>query len=223
MTDFCYDIDTPQTSIHPKLDVIIERHMHQPFLAPIATHNHQAFLQLKNIIGRTPNKPIILDSGCGRAMSTQHLAKTYSDCWVIGADKSFDRLSHQHTLNPHGVFTDDNMILIRIDLIALFQLIKQHQWQIHKHYLLYPNPWPKPKQLQRRFHAHPIFPTLLAISKHIELRSNWKIYLEEFRAGCLKCNRAAREVRAFSPKKAITAFEKKYLDHQQSIYQLLID
>jgi tRNA G46 methylase TrmB len=61
-----------------------------------------------------------------------------------------------------------NAILLRAELSDLFTLISsKSDWIIHSHYLLYPNPYPKSKHLQRRWHGHPIFPVILALGKHL--------------------------------------------------------
>ena len=49
-----------------------------------------------------------------------------------------------------------------------------------KHYILYPNPWPKAKHVQRRWHGSAVFPQIIAVGQEIILRSNWLLYLEEF-------------------------------------------
>jgi len=57
-----------------------------------------------------------------------------------------------------------NAILLRAELSDLFTLISsKSDWIVHSHYLLYPNPYPKSKHLQRRWHGHPIFPVILAL------------------------------------------------------------
>ena len=207
---------TDQVAPHADLVKVVQHHQQNPWRKPCPQHTQVAFEQFLARYQSQP-RPLILDSFCGTGMSTALLAKKHPDKWVVGIDQSAHRLAR----HPHSVA--ENCLLLRAEAEPFWQCLTEAEIPLYAHWLLYPNPWPKPKQLQRRFHAHPIFPTLLAISKHIELRSNWKIYLDEFRAGCLKDNRAVSVVREFLPKKAITAFEKKYLDHKQKIYQLLID
>ena len=52
---------------------------------------------------------------------------------------------------------------------------------IEKHFLLYPNPYPKKKRFQNRWYAHPSFPLLRKLgANEIVVRSNWEAYLKDF-------------------------------------------
>lgn len=87
-----------------------------------------------------------------------------------------------------------NVLLLRADLVDFWHLcLSSPEWQqkvqIIRHYLLYPNPYPKNSRLKSRFYAHPAFPLLMfTLMMHEEgmcdpqmiIRSNWKGYLEEF-------------------------------------------
>ena len=93
-----------------------------------------------------------------------------------------------------GVST--NILLLRADLIDFWhQCYISSSWkntvQIYKHYILYPNPYPKKPRLKSRFYAHPAFPLLMLSimsedglyhtnDTQLIIRSNWKGYLEEF-------------------------------------------
>ena len=58
----------------------------------------------------------------------------------------------------------ENAILLRADLSDIWTLVFQDpSLLVQRHYLLYPNPYPKSKHLQRRWHGHPIFPILLGL------------------------------------------------------------
>ena len=90
----------------------------------------------------------------------------------------------------------------------------QAQVICQKHYLLYPNPWPKKGHLKRRIHGHPSFPLLKALGGIIEVRSNWKIYIDEF-AKASKLLGLQVEMTALRVTDPLTLFERKYaLDHQ---------
>ena len=87
-----------------------------------------------------------------------------------------------------------NVLLLRADLVDFWHLcLSSLEWQqrvqILRHYLLYPNPYPKNSRLKSRFYAHPAFPLLMLTlmmngdgmcDPQIIIRSNWKGYLEEF-------------------------------------------
>jgi tRNA G46 methylase TrmB len=109
-------------------------------------------------------------------------------------------------------------VLIRAELASFWRMWLQSGTGIERHFLLYPNPWPKPAHLKRRWHGHPVFPTLLALGGEIELRCNWEVYALEFAlaAGAL----LGQDVRASRVRSAtgISPFERKYLERQQALY-----
>ena len=80
----------------------------------------------------------------------------------------------------------DNVWLVRAELVDFWRCWSQAAHHpalaLDEHYLLYPNPYPKLEQVQRRWYAHPVFPLLLQLAgtKRLVVRSNWKIYLQEF-------------------------------------------
>lgn len=102
--------------------------------------------------------------------------------------------------NPYFNTTDspENMLLLRCDMVDFYLLSVTHcvvprVWDVHKHFLLYPNPYPKPKHLKNRWHGHPVFPFILALNAtHLELRASWMTYLEEFSAAVTATDSCAR-------------------------------
>ena len=88
-------------------------------------------------------------------------------------------------------------------------------------YFLYPNPWPKSEHLKRRWHAHPVFSKILKCSKKIILRTDWKIYLDEFKN--------ALEIHKYNVQKSgqlnlshgITRFEQKFIKQERNLYELI--
>ena len=90
------------------------------------------------------------------------------------------------------------------------------------HFLLYPNPWPKPGHLRRRIHGHPAFPLLVALGGRIELRSNWQLYVEEFGLAMSLSGRpgAICRIDAVSP---LTLFERKYRDSGHALWSFVTD
>ena len=209
-----YDIITNQQGPYPHLEKVVQKHLQSPFLKPIAEKTVEDFRYLSEKITQL-NKPLILDSCCGTGMSTQALAKLHSEHFVIGIDKS------SHRLNKSSNNQDENYLLVRGDVIDYWRLIEKEIWNIEKHFILYPNPYPKAEHFKRRFHGHPIFPTLLKISPYLEIRSNWKLYLEEFQLACKLVESRSAELNVFHPKEAMTLFEKKYLKEDQRLYFLV--
>lgn len=133
----------------------------------------------------TATRAVILDSGCGTGESTIHIARRFPNIPVIGIDKSEVRLDKAG--NPSQTAGEDvpaNTFWIRAELLDFWRLaldrVKTGEWTMPYHAVYYPNPWPKQSEATRRFHMHPIFPTLLALGQTTELRTNWEIYAREF-------------------------------------------
>lgn len=147
-----------QAGIHEKLDEIVNKHLNAEFKKPIAEHTQKAFDEV-NAKVQGFNGPLILDSCCGVGESSANLAKRHPDALVIGIDKS------SHRLDKHDVEykqTDSGQyILVQADLNDFWRLAVAANWQPTHHYLLYPNPWPKSKHIQRRWHGAAIFRLLL--------------------------------------------------------------
>ena len=224
-----YAINTSQRGVHPKLTEVVQRHLNSPYQLPISRLQQGIFQTVQTVLATVPSlakNPIIIDSGCGVATSSVYFAKHHPDHWVIGVDKSMARLAknpvftaHQHTPD---IAVCDNLLLVRADLIAFWWQLHQAQLPITQHYILYPNPWPKPGHLQRRFHAHSIFPTLLSLCPQLELRSNWDIYLQEFAVATALCGNFSTHFERFVPEPAITHFEQKYQATDEPLFRLRI-
>ncbi len=153
---------------------------------------------------------LILDSGCGTGVSTIKLAEQFPGDLVVGIDQSENRLSKSKEKN--------NVLFFRANLIDIWLLMEKNNWKIDQHYLLYPNPWPKKKHLQRRWHGHPVFPTLIKLGGKLELRSNWKTYVDEFAKAVEIVTGNLNPVEEFTPTEALTPFEEKYQASGQRLY-----
>ncbi len=210
-------INSSQTGIHKNLQGIIEKHRVTRFEKPIAEHTLAAFNSVSACLGRDINKPLIIDSGCGTAMSTRLVAAKYPDAWVIGVDRSIKRLSKQYD-DP----LPENVLLVQADLIDFWRLALQAGWQLKRHLLLYPNPYPKSVHLKRRFHAHPVFSDLLALGGIIELRTNWEIYAAEFCFSANLLSKNCQDVEIIQPVTPLTLFEKKYQESEQTLYRVIV-
>lgn len=152
--------------------------------------------------------PLILDAGCGVGLSTLHLASQFPDHFVIGVDQSADRLSR------NVLWRGDlpvNFTKVRADLVDYWRLMLDTGVRPARHYLLYPNPWPKIGQLQRRWHGHPVFPAIVALGGILECRSNWRIYVEECASAITQLTGNEVHCEPFDPQAPSTPFEQKYL------------
>ena len=186
----------------------------------MARHNIQAFEQLQRRLQLSP-RALVLDSFCGTGHSTVTLAERHPDHLVVGIDKSGRRLQRHPPLRP------DNCLLLQADCAATWQLLAARKLAVDYHYLLYPNPWPKARHLQRRIHGHASFPLLLQLAAsgrpgRLQLRSNWQTYVEEFGVA-LHLAGVRGSVSRVSAAQALTLFEQKYRDSGHSLWQLSAD
>jgi tRNA G46 methylase TrmB len=204
-------VESRQSGPHEDLLEVVARHANSRFARPIADYNREAF---NAAAGRVEHdaRPLILDSGCGTGDSSRILARRHPDHLVIGIDRSAERLSRRRSETP------SNCLLVRADLIDFWRLALDAGWRPERHYLLYPNPEPKPRHLKRRFHAHPVFPSLVALGGRLEARSNWRVYLEELALALEYHGRPARLTPLAS--EPLSLFERKYAASGQPLWRL---
>ncbi len=212
-------ITSNQPSLHDKLDEVVQRHLKAEFRKPVAAHTQAAFDEVNERVKAFAG-PIILDSCCGVGESTANLARLHPDALVIGIDKS------SHRLDKHDVEYKQadvgQYLLVQADLNDFWRLALEAGWQPTHHYLLYPNPWPKAKHLQRRWHGAAVFPYIVRLGGRLELRSNWDIYVREF-ARALQLAGHPVPVEQYESDTAITPFERKYWASGQRSYRLVAE
>lgn len=229
-------ITSSQEGIHENLETTVIKHLSHAYRKPIASHNQDMFNHAYQWYqGKQPKdgkRDVILDSGCGTGESSRFLATHYPEHLIIGLDQSAKRLDHND--NQH---LPENCLLLRCECTDFWRLADQQHWQFSLHTLFYPNPYPKPQHLQRRWHGSAALLHLLNISQRIILRTNWKIYAEEFYATLeLTKNKIANKeihqelllmqasdsflLEEYFPEKTITAFERKYLLSQHPLWQV---
>lgn len=210
-----------QEGVHPDLHEIVLKYSQSTFSRPIAAHTQQAFQSIEKRVA-IDARPIILDSGCGIGESSINLAKQHRDCLVIGIDQSQHRLDkNAGYLNAAQEQDVDNLILLRADCVDFWRLAAQAGWQLYKHYILYPNPWPKKAHIKRRWHGHPVLKSLLALGGEFELRSNWPVYVEEFAQALNLLGYALQQHGELDSDGAyLTPFERKYAQSGQRLFCL---
>ena len=209
-------ISSAQEGVHEKLQELVLRHRDAEFLKPVMLWNEEAYRA--SLADWDRSTPILLDSGCGVGWSTLQLARQFPDHYVIGVDQSELRLNRG---KPGDIPL--NARFARADLVDFWRLLARDGIRLARHYVLYPNPWPKIGQVSRRWHAHAVFPTMVALGGQFECRSNWGIYIDELAAALhwLTDKAASREtVQAGEP---LTPFERKYRDSGQTLYRLTLD
>ena len=199
-----------QQTPHARLGEIVRRHLASTYRRSPSEPGRVAFADIRERIG---SQRWMLDAGCGTGESTCELARRYPDYVIVGIDKSAARLAKtSHSAIP------DNAILARCDCIDFWQLATAENLRCERQFLLFPNPWPKPDQIRRRWHAHPIFPALLALSRNIELRTNWRVYADEFR-DALAIAGIDASVSEFDADVPLTPFERKYAASNHTLWR----
>ena len=200
-------VTSNQTGIHSDLDRVVRRHLQSPWRAPIADHDAQAFALLQQWRqAHGAERALILDSGCGTGRSSLLLARQQPEALVVGVDQSAVRLERA----SKRFQLPDNLLLLRADCAGLWRLIAGEGWQLQRHQILYPNPWPKSAHLKRRWHGHPVWPTMLSLGGELEMRSNWLLYLQEVRDALAISDIRAELSQLPMQSEPLTDFEEKY-------------
>lgn len=209
-------VESSQTVEHSALEETVRKHLAHDFRKPVSEHTREAFHRVEEAIHRS-GCPVVLDTGCGTGESTVRLAELHPGTLVVGIDKSAHRLYRSAAHTGNG----GNYILVRADLVDFWRLTAEANWPVYKQYLLYPNPWPKPDHLMRRWHGHPVFGSILATGGDMELRSNWRVYVEEFAKAYAIATGVQESPEDFSPVEYISPFERKYALSGQNLYRFV--
>jgi tRNA G46 methylase TrmB len=181
---------------------------------------------------------VVIDSGCGTGDSTRGLSARFPDALILGVDQSVHRLWRAARLpqpmpepaRARGLLSSalangsENVAWVPMDLQDFYPRAARAGWNVIFHAVYYPNPWPKPKQLHRRWQGHEVLPDLCAVSRHMELRTNWEIYAREFAAAHSLITGSDGEVRELGPdelSEPISAFERKYRDSGHALWRFI--
>mgnify|MGYP000320066532 CR=1 FL=1 len=199
--------ESAQQGVHEHLAERVARHAGSEFRKPYLDYNKAAFEA--SLAGWDGKAPLILDAGCGVGHSTIQLAREFPDHWVIGVDQSQDRLSRK---KPYpDALLPRNMVFVRADLVDYWRLLAEAGIGLARHYILYPNPWPKIGHLARRWHGHAVFPVWRELGGELECRSNWRIYIEEMAQALTLLSGQPVAAEPYATDDPMTPFEKKYL------------
>jgi len=205
-------VTSDQAAPHPRLGRVLARHRAHPSERPWPAHAAAALAPLVTRVAADP-RSLVLDSGCGTAESTAWLAARHPGALVVGIDQSAQRLARAAALPA-------NALALRARAEDVWRLVRERGWPLAAHYLFYPNPWPKQRHLMRRWHAHPAMADLVTLGGALELRTNWRIYAEEFASALAWWCAIPVTVARWAPPRAASAFERKYLASGQPLYRV---
>lgn len=205
----------------PAIAERMQRRALSVYQRPIAEHSERAFSALAEW-RQAHLGEMVLDTGCGNGESSLALSERYPDAWIVGIDKTLDRLAKRGYRPDNGpVHMDQRCCFLLADLVDLWRLMAAAGWRFRKQYVLYPNPWPKPAQRLRRWPLHPVWPDLLQMSDQIELRTNWSVYAEEFEQSLNLSGWASERTQLAKQDRPITPFEAKYQASEHTLWQVV--
>lgn len=215
-------VESTQTSIHDNLALLVVKHTQSEYLRPIPDFSRLAFQEFERRFAASEKNHIILDSCCGTGESTLHLAMQNPDCFVVGVDKSAHRLG-KHSVSAAGgeFFKARNYTILRADVEDFWRLASSYSSQVIRHCIFYPNPYPKPHHIMRRWHGHPLFAPMLRLAPETELRTNWRIYAEEFAFASSLLGYTVR-LQEMSDIQPVSAFERKYQASGHVLFQVVV-
>ena len=204
-----------QQGVRSDLADIVGTHFRSEWQRPIGAHSATAFEAVRGRVEGSAS-PLIIDSCCGTGDSTRYLAATFADALVLGVDKSAHRLAR------HRGRDGQNYIMLRADVNDFWRLAVDAGWRPARHYLLYPNPYPKAAQIRKRWYASPAFPTLIKLGGVLTVRTNWALYADEFACALAVANcNANRRILVNEP--PISAFETKYQERGHDLFEVVSD
>jgi len=178
-------------------------------------HSKEAFQAIRSRV-EDSSRPLIIDSCCGTGDSTRRLAAQFPDALVLGVDKSAHRLAR------HQFGESKNYAVLRADVNDFWRLAVAAGWCPLRHYLLYPNPYPKASQIRKRWYGSPAFPTLLALGGLLTVRTNWSIYAQEFVLALAVAGLSATKTQA-GGLPPLSAFEAKYRERGDTLHEVICD
>ncbi len=209
-------VQSRQGAAHHGLPRLLARHAAHPFRKPAADYSRAAFAAF--LAAWDGHAPLVIDAACGTGESTLSLARRHPQALVIGVDQSAQRLARGLALAGN----QPNALLLRADMVDFWRLLAEQGLHPAAQYLLYPNPWPKPGQVMRRWPAHPVFPTVVALGGRIECRTNWRIYAEEFAQAVVTLTGTGASVETIEPAEPLTPFERKYGASGHPLFQVVV-
>lgn len=214
-------VTTNQDGAHKRLAEIVRKHEVDlaGYRRPIPAFSREAFEKFERAFTDSGKDSLVLDSCCGDGESSARLARLYKDSFVVGVDRSAARLAKHDRRRSEDY--GENYCVVRAPAEDFWRLLAPRAALIRKHFLFYPNPYPKSCHVMRRWHAHPLFSLMARLAPETELRTNWRIYAEEFALSAAQLGFYAH-LESFTPEEPFTAFERKYHASAHELYRVVL-
>jgi len=180
-----------------------------------------------------PGQRIEIEIGCGVGFHPISFAQQNpKTCFIalehtkVRFEKFQRRLQNHRSLHPEAL---KNLLTLQANAVSWITH-EVPDASIDRYWILYPNPYPKKEHLNRRWHAMPFASKIISTLKsggELVLATNETFYAEEavsFWAGFWKLGLTSKTI--VTPEllktgyKPMTHFEKKYLQADQTCYQL---
>jgi tRNA (guanine-N7-)-methyltransferase len=167
-------------------------------------------------------KKLIVEVGCGKGAWVVAQAKENPETFYIGIERTINK--SKTLLNTSGEAALKNLIAIQADAIALISQ-KFPKECVDELFFFYPNPTPKKRQANQRFFvssAFEVFDQCLKQNGTITLVTNIEPYYQEASAFLEKIwgYQIVDKKKLPSDLKPRTAFEKRYLESSDNLYEL---
>lgn len=169
---------------------------------------------------------LYLEIGCGTGDHALSFAHFNPDKHLIAIERTNNKYSR--FLSKFQKFNPQNLSPIQADAI-IWSTQYLNEKSLDGCFILYPNPYPKKKQSNLRWHNMPYFQHLLKLLKpnaQMVFATNIEDYANEFKDVVLKehaqhlklTDLSIIDPKTFTPR---TAFEKKYLSRGETCYNLI--
>ena len=172
------------------------------------------------------NLPLDIEIGAGAGLHAIRYSQNNPNRFLVAIEHTQTRFAklyrrfenHEHRSNLRPLH--ENAISV------ITHLVKNES--VENVFLLYPNPFPKARDLNKRWHAMPFMQKIIDVLKmggKIHLATNEKFYADEAREYFQNIWRLKMVVdeKITDPKLARTHFEKKYLESGQTCYNIVFE
>lgn len=170
-------------------------------------------------------KKLVIEIGAGQGLHAIQYAETHPDTFYIAIERTqnkFGKMQSRLAHHPHIT----NLMLINEDATKWLAENIQAE-EVDAYFILYPNPYPKQKQANKRWHYMPFMDFLfntLQQSAPLTLATNIQSYFDE---ACevfaihssVELQSSGKIDQNF---KGRTHFERKYLERGETCYQLKV-